>query len=60
MKLHKLRSQVKALSGRRPASDPDDVARIYAMLEPLAGLIGCGEPTPGPEDEKKGDDAPVG
>lgn len=48
--LHSLKAKMKALSGRRPAADPDDVARIYAMLEPLAGLIGCGS------DEKKDDD----
>lgn len=57
--LHSLRSRVKTLSSKNPSSDPAaDVARIVAMLAPMAGLIGCGdEPT---DTEKKGDDAPVG
>lgn len=42
--LHSLRSRVKTLSRSNPSSDPAaDVARIHAMLEPMAGLIGCGE-----------------
>lgn len=49
--LRELRGKMKALSGRRPAADLGDVARIYAMLEPLAGVLGCGF-----TDEKKDDD----
>lgn len=52
--LHSLRSRVKTLSRSNPSSDPAEVARIYAMLAPMAGLIGCGdEPT---DNEKKGGD----
>jgi len=47
-----LKARMKALSGRRPAVDLADVARIYAMLEPMAGLLGCGDP---PAIEKNDD-----
>lgn len=53
--LHSLRSRVKTLSSKNPSSDPADVARIFAMLAPMAGVLGCGDP--GPEDEKKGGDS---
>lgn len=57
MKLHNLRSQVKALSGKRPAADPsEDARRIYDLIASMSGFLGCGEPTPGPDDEKPDDD----
>ena len=53
--LRSARARLKAISDKHPSSDPAaDVARIHAMLEPMAGLIGCGdEPT---DNEKKGGD----
>lgn len=56
--LREIKAKMKSLSGTRPAADPLEVRRIFEMLAPMAGLIGCGdEPT---DTEKKGDDAPVG
>lgn len=52
--LRELKAKMKRIDQNRPAADLGDVARIFAMLEPMSGLIGCGDP--GPEDEKKDDD----
>lgn len=53
--LREIKAKMKSLSRSNPSSDPAaDVARIHAMLAPMAGLIGCGdEPT---DNEKKGGD----
>lgn len=52
--LRELKAKMKRIDQNRPAADPLEVRRIFEMLAPMAGLIGCGDP--GPEDEKKDDD----
>jgi len=50
-----LRARLSRIDGNRPALDPvGDARRIVAMLEPLFGILGCGDEPTG--NEKKGGD----